>query len=140
MSLSDLKNIEERHEVIAIIHDRLRYRFAYCLECGKMNNSINLLLGKELIYSIIVTTIDLTERNIITTGDLLYTFKTCHVAVRHIVSNYNFIACCYKFDSHMTADITGTTGYKNFLCHMGKIFISQIYIIFLIFADITPYK
>lgn len=81
MSLSDLKNIEERHEVIAIIHDRLRYRFAYCLECCKMNDSINLLLSKELIYSSIITAIDLIERNVITTSDLLDSFKTCHVAV-----------------------------------------------------------
>ena len=59
-----------------------------------MNHSVNLLLSKKLIYSSIITAIDLIERNVITTSDLLDSFKTCHVTIRHIVSNDDFIACC----------------------------------------------
>ena len=51
MILRNLKDIEERYEIVAIVLDRFRDRFTYSLECSEMNHGINLLLVKELIYS-----------------------------------------------------------------------------------------
>ena len=81
MLLRYLKDIEERDKVVAIVHDRLSYRLAYCLESGEMDDSVNLMLAEKLIYRSIVAAVDLIERDVITTCDLLYTFKTSHVTV-----------------------------------------------------------
>ena len=82
-----------------------------------MNDSINLMLCKQSVDRSIVTAVDLVERDIIPARNLLDALETCHVAVRHVVCNHNFISCLDEFDSYMTADIAGSAGNKYFLFH-----------------------
>lgn len=81
MLLCHLKDIEERDKVVAIIHDRLSHRLTHSLESGEMNDSIDLMLAEKLINRSIVAAINLIERDIVTTCDLLDTLETSHVAV-----------------------------------------------------------
>ena len=82
-----------------------------------MDHCVNLLLVEKLCYSRIVAAVDLVERDVIPSCDLLYAVEACQVAVRHVVCNDNVITRCNEFYSHMTAYIAGTAGNKYCLCH-----------------------
>ena len=120
MVLRRLKYVYERYEIVAIIHERLCNRFTYSLECCKMYDCIYATLCEESVNGSIVAAINLIERNIVTTCDLLYALKACHVTIGHIVSDYDLIARSDKLDSDMAADIAGTAGNKNSLCHFDE--------------------
>ena len=82
-----------------------------------MNNCINLFLLKQSLDSRLIAAIDLIERDILPSGDCLYTIESCHVASRHIICHNDLIARSDEFDCHVTADVAGTTRNQNFLCH-----------------------
>ena len=48
--LRNFKNIKERDEIVAVIHDRLGYRLAHSLESSEMDDCINLKISKQPVY------------------------------------------------------------------------------------------
>ena len=64
MVMGNLKDIEERHKVVPVIHERLGDRFAYSLECGKMDYCIDLMLVEDTAYSCNVAAVNLIKRDL----------------------------------------------------------------------------
>ena len=79
-----------------------------------MNDSIDFLFSEHLLYRSVIATVDLIERNILLSGNFLYSLEACHVTVRHIVRYHDIITGSDQLYGHMTSDISGTTGNKNF--------------------------
>ena len=117
MGLGCLQNVKERDKIVAVVHDRLRHGFTYGLEGSEMDHGIYTVFVKEPRHSRIVATVDLIEGDIFPACYLLNALEAGHVAVRHIVRHNHFISCIYKFNSHMTADISGASGNKYCPCH-----------------------
>ena len=76
-----LEDIEERQQIVAVIHNRLRYRFADRLECSEMNHRIYGILCKKFSDRFGITAVYLIERDVIPACDLLHTFKACHITI-----------------------------------------------------------
>ena len=83
-----------------------------------MDDRIYLIISEKFLNCSCITAVDLLKRDIVPSRDLPDSLETCHVAVGHVVYDYDIIAGRYKFHSHMAADIAGTTRNKYSLCHI----------------------
>ena len=110
MTAGRTNNIHKTVEIVAIIFERVGNRLPYSLERRKMNDSVNLPVGKKLLGSIGIAERHLDEGNIVAAGNLLNTLEAGKVAVRHIVGHKNIVAGLNKFYSYVAADIPGTSG------------------------------
>ena len=125
MSLGRLEDVQERYQIVPVIHDRLRNRLTHSLEGSEMDDCINLIISKKLLHQSGVTAVDLLERNVIPSGNLLDSLETCHVAIGQVISHNDIKTSLDQLDRNMTADISGATRNKDSLCHNHLFFTNQ---------------
>ena len=79
-------------DVVFIIFKRLSNAFADSLESRKVNNSVNLVLGKNLVKTLTISDIALAEGEILSCK-LFNSFEYLGRAVIEIIENNHLIAC-----------------------------------------------
>ena len=80
---------------------------------GEMNDSIDILSGKQIIQCFSVKNVDLIESRPFA-GDGFNTVDDHGLGIIKIICNHDFIAAVEKFHDGMRADKTGTASYQNF--------------------------
>ena len=113
MILRSIQNAEERHQIVLIVLDRFRHGLAHCLEGGEMNDCIDSVFLEYHVDRLLVTAVDLLEREVLLPGNFLHAVEACEVTVRKIVSDDHVIAGLDKFHGNMASDIARTTGNQN---------------------------
>ena len=104
-----LHTFQERQrgvDVVAVIEERFLYRFAHCLQTGKMDDSIDVVFLENRFQLFAVLDIDFIQLYRFS-GDLLHTLYCLRAAVGIVVGNDNLETGIQKFNRSVTADVSG---------------------------------
>ncbi len=102
-------------QIVAVILQRLSRRLSDRLVSGKMNDRINLILGKYLVQCISVLHIDLIEFRPLS-RDFLNPVQHHRLGIIEIVRNHHIHARVLQFNAGMASNKSGTASHKN--CHI----------------------
>ena len=114
-----LEYVEERIEVVLVILDGLGYGFADGLERREVDDGVDLVFGKEVVYRGLVAEVHLDE------GEGLAEYGADAlvvglVAVGHVVRNDHVVTGLRQFDRYMASDKSGSAGDKYCFAHFNS--------------------
>ena len=105
-----LQHVEERLEVVLVVHQRLRDRFADGLEGGEVNQRVYMVFFEKIFYGSGVAEVHLDERKA-DSEDFAYAFVVGCVTIGHVVCNDHIVAGLVKFDRYVAPDKSGSAGH-----------------------------
>ena len=107
----EFQQVNQRHDVIAIVEQGLLHTFAYRLWCSKVYNALNVGVFLEHI----LCCLHIAQVNLLKIGAntcyLLNTVEYMNVWVRQVVDNDNLVTCLNKFYRGVRTDKTSSTCY-----------------------------
>ena len=109
VSLHGFTQGQGRIQVIAVITERLGNAFTDCLQAGKMNDAVEVVLAEDTIHGCLVGYIRLIMGNR-TADNLFNTADGFRAAVDIIVHDDRFMSGIAQFNTGMGPDKTGTAG------------------------------
>ncbi len=109
VSLHGFTQGQGRIQVIAVITERLGNAFTDCLQTGKMNDAVEVVLAEDTIHGCLISHIRLIMGNR-TADNLFNAADGLRAAVDIIVHDDGFMSGIAQFNTGMGPDKTGTTG------------------------------
>ena len=111
MCLHLLKEGNQRHEVIAIVHEWLLHRLTYRLAGSKVNHSLNICITIHHIgESRSIIAVHLREVGLFAHNSC-NTVQHIFVGIAQVIDNDYIVALLHEFDHRMRTDISGAACY-----------------------------
>jgi hypothetical protein len=100
-------------DVLPVVGERDTRGFTHRFQPGKMHHRRQFMLGEYLIKGGVIIDIQSMEYRS-DASNLLDASQHFNLTVAQIVHHHRKVARRNQFNTHMTADITSSTGYQNF--------------------------
>ena len=111
-----LQNVKERTEVVLVVHERLGDRFADGLECGEVDDGVDVILVEKPVHGGGIAEIYVFEGQLAAEygADALV---VGFVTVGHVVGDDYVVACLRKLHGNVASDKSGSAGHKDCFLH-----------------------
>ena len=99
-------------EVVVVVFQRHRHRFAHGLEAREVNGAVDMVLFKDAVEGRPVAHVVFVEGHLFA-GDLLHALDRPGAGVDEVVDDDHAVAAVQKLHAGMAADIPGAAGDKD---------------------------